>query len=147
MGIEKYVAVASLGLFIMFVGEILTVYNFMINPLTDIVGNPIRFDPESKIYQFISIGIAPALILLGTSYLMARQYGSKPIGFMIIASGIILLIGMIIAYTLLEQLEEIYLVTTVTITPLIFAAVSIAVIIVGVTLLKQKKRRPKKEYF
>jgi len=147
MGIEKYVAVASLGLFIMFVGEILTVYNFMINPLTDIVGNPIRFDAESKILQFISIGIAPALVLLGTSYLMARQYGSRPIGFMIIASGVILLIGMIIAYTLLEQLEEAYLVTAVTITPLVFAAVSIAVIIVGVTLLKQKKRRPKKEYF
>jgi len=147
MGIEKYVAVASLGLFIMFVGEILTVYNFMINPLTDILGNPIRFDAESKIYQFISIGIAPAVILAGTSYLMARQYGSKPIGFMIIASGIILLIGMIITYTLLEQLEEVYLVTVVTITPLLFAAVSIPVIIVGVTLLKQKKRRPKKEYF
>jgi len=66
---------------------------------------------------------------------------------MIIASGVILLIGMIIAYTLLEQLDKVYLDTTVTITPLIFAAVSIAVIIVGVTLLKQKKRRPKKEYF
>jgi len=147
MGIEKYVAIASLGLFIMFVGEILTIYNFMINPTTDIIGDPIRIDPEPKILQFISIGIAPALVLLGTSYLMAREFGSKLIGFMIIASGVILLIGMIIAYTLLEQLEEVYLITAVTITPLIFATVSIAVIIVGVTLLKQKKRRPKKEYF
>ena len=147
MGIEKYIAVASLGLFIMFVGEILTIYYFMIEPQTDIIGNPIRIEAEPKIYQFISISIAPALILAVTSYLMARQYGSKPIGFMIIASGVILLIGMIIAYTLLEQLEEVYLVTAVTITPLIFAVVSIAVIIVGVTLLKQKKRRPKKEYF
>ncbi len=147
MGIEKYVAIASLGLFIMFVGEILTVYYFMIDAPTDIIGDPIRIDPEPKIYQFISIGIAPALVLLGLSYLMARQYGSKPIGFMIIASGVILLIGMIIAYTLLEQLEKVYLITAVTVTPLIFAAVSIAVIIVGVTLLKQKKRRPKKEYF
>ncbi len=147
MGIEKYIAVASLGLFIMFVGEILTIYYFMIEPQTDIVGNPIRIEAEPKIYQFISIGIAPALILAVTSYIMARQYGSKPIGLMIIASGVILLIGMIITYTMIEQLEEVYLVTTVTITPLIFAAVSIAVIIVGVTLLKQKKRRPKKEYF
>ncbi len=147
MGIEKYVAVASLGLFIMFVGEILTIYYFMIEPQTDIVGNPIRIEAEPKIYQFISISIAPALILAVLSYLMARQYGSKPIGFMIITSGVILLIGMITAHILLEQIDEVYLDTTVTITPLIFAAVSIPVIMLGVMLLKQKKRRPKKEYF
>ena len=146
MGLEKYIAIASLGLFIMFVSEIITIYNFMIDSPTDIIGGTIRIEPESKVLQFISMAVAPALIMAGTSYIMARQYGSKPIGFMIIASGVILLIGMIIAYTLLEQLEEVYLTTVVTITPLIFAAVSIAVIIVGVTLLKQKKRRPKKEY-
>ena len=29
MAVEKYIAAASLGLFIMFVGEIITMYNFM----------------------------------------------------------------------------------------------------------------------
>jgi len=145
MGIEKYIAIASLGLFVMFVGEIITIYTFMIDPPNDI--STLGFEPEPKVLQFISIGIAPAVILAGTSYLMARQYGSKPIGLMIIAGGVILLIGMIVAYTLLEQLDEVFLVTAVTITPPLFIAVSIPVIVVGVKLLKQKKRRPKKEYF
>ena len=52
MAIEKYIAVASLGLFVMFVGEILTLYDFMIDP-------PREVQPTPKILQFISISVAP----------------------------------------------------------------------------------------
>ena len=140
MAIEKYLAVASLGLYIMFVGEILTLYNFMIEP-------EIEVEPEPKVLQYISIGAAPALILTGVSFIMAKRYGSKPIGAMIISGGAILLVGMFLAQTLLDDIEEVYLKLAVTITPPLFMAVSIPVIIIGAYLLRIKKRRPKKEYF
>ena len=140
MGIEKYIAAASLGLFIMFVGEILTLYNFMIDPQIDV-------EPEPKVLQYISIGVAPAVILCGTSYIMSKRYGSKTVGKMIIAGGAILLVGMIIAQLLLDEIDEIYLLQAVTLTPPLFMAVSIPVMITGILLLREKKKRPKKEYF
>ena len=140
MGIEKYIAAASLGLFIMFVGEIITIYDFMIEPQREI-------EPGPKVLQFISIGVAPAVILAGTSFIMSKRYGSKPIGLMIVAGGGILLVGMAIAQLLIADIEEEYLVQAVTITPPLFMGVSIPVIIVGVLLLKVKKKKPKKDYF
>jgi hypothetical protein len=140
MAIEKYIAVASLGLFIMFVGEIITLYDFLIDPRQEI-------EPVPKILQFISIGIAPAVILAGTSFIMAKRYGSKAIGAMILAGGVILMIGMIFAQTLVESIHKDYLVQTVIIIPPLFMAVSVPVMITGIILLRIKKKKPKKEYF
>jgi len=140
MAIEKFIAAASLGLYIMFVAEILTLYDFMIAP-------QIEVEPKPKVLQFISIGVAPAVILTGISYIMAKRYGSKPIGAMIISSGAVLLVGMLLAQTLLDDIEEVYLVQAVKIVPPLFMVVSIPVIIIGALLLRIKKRRPKKEYF
>ena len=140
MGIEKYIAAASLGLFIMFVGEILTLYNFMIEPQIDV-------EPEPKVLQYISIGVAPAVILCGTAYIMSKRYGSKPVAKMIIAGGAILLVGMITAQLLLDEIDTIYLLPAVTLTPPIFMVVSIPVMITGIILLRVKRKRPKKEYF
>lgn len=140
MGIEKYIAAASLGLFIMFVGEIITLYDFMIQPPRDV-------EPEPKILQFISIGVAPACVLAGTSFIMSKRYGSKPIGLMIIASGVILLIGMMITqFFLIDSIDQKYKINTVIITPPLFMGVSIPVIIFGVILFRIKKPKPKKEY-
>jgi len=139
MGIEKYIAAASLGLFIMFVGEIITLYDFMIQP-------PREIEPEPKILQFISIGVAPACVLAGTTFIMSKRYGSKPIGLMIIASGVILFVGMMIAQSLIDSIDQDYLIGTVIITPPLFMGVSIPVIIFGVILFRIKKPKPKKEY-
>jgi hypothetical protein len=135
-----YIAIAGIGLYAIFVGEIISIFNFMIDPtLTDF------FEPESKILQFISIGVAPAVIMSGTSYLMARKFGSKQIGRLIIAGGIVLLVGMSYAYTMLDSIDKDYHVFTVIIVPPLFMAVSIPVMIVGALLFRIKKR-PKK-YF
>jgi len=139
VGIEKYIAVASLGLFIMFVAEIITLYIFMIEPPRDV-------EPEPKILQFISIGVAPACVLAGTTFIMSKRYGSKPIGLMIIASGVILFVGMLIAQSLIDSIDQAYLIGTVIITPPLFMGVSIPVMIFGVILFRIKKPKPKKEY-
>lgn len=140
MAIEKYIAIASLGLFIMFVGEIVTIYIFMVDP-------PREIEPTPKILQFISIGIAPATVLAGVSFIMAKRYGSKIIGTMIVAGGIILLVGMAYSYTLVDDIEPEYQEFAVTLTPILFMVVAIPVIVFGAILYRIKKPKPKKEYY
>ena len=146
MSLEKWTAIASVGLFAMFVGEMISIYHFM----TDIPANlefGVAFEPSPKILQFISIGVAPASILAGLSFILSKRYGSKQIGAMILGGGIILLIGMAYCYTLLDKLVDSYVVDSVVITPPLFMGISIPVMIVGIILIKTNKKRPKKEYF
>ncbi len=139
MGSEKWIAATGVALYVMFVGEILTVFDFLIDPVREI-------DPDAKILQFISIGVVPAMILTAVSFLMSRRYGSKQVGMMIIGGGIILLVGMGIAFTMIDRVDKTQLVDSVIIVPPLFMVVSIPIMFVGVLLFRIKKR-PKKEYF
>jgi hypothetical protein len=143
VAIEKWVGCASLVWFILFVAEILSLFNFLAHASpTDIQG----FEIGPRMLEFISIGIGPALILAGLSYLLSRRYGSRLIGSMVVAGGAILLGGMYYANTLLSTLNATYLVTEVTLSPPLFMAISIPVMIIGGLLFKTKPR-PKKDYF
>ena len=133
-----YIAMASIGLYAMFVGEIISIFNFMNNP-------EIAIEPAAKVLQFISIGAAPGVIMSGTSYMIGRKFGSKQLGWLVIAGGIVLLVGMSYAYTMLDNIDKDYQVFTVMITPPLFMLVSIPVMVVGALLFRLKKR-PKK-YF
>ena len=146
MGIEKWIAATSLALFLMFIGEMISVYLFMTDVPDDFQFG-LDFDANPKILQFISIGVAPAGILAGLSFLMSRRYGSKPIGYLIIAGGIVLAIGMLYCYTLVDKIDPTYVTESVLVVPILFMVLSIPVVIVGASLLKIKKKRPKKEYF
>ena len=134
-----YIAMAGIGLYAIFVGEIISIFHFMSEQTFE------TFEPESKILQFISIGVAPAVIMSGTSYMLARKFGSKQIGWLIITGGIVLLVGMSCAYTMLDSIDKEYQAFTVIITPPLFIVVSIPVMIVGALLLRLKKRP--KRYF
>ena len=133
-----YIAIAGIGLYAMFVGEIISIFNFLSDPTLII-------EPESKILQFISIGAAPGVIMSGASYLIGRKFGSKQLGWLVIAGGIILLVGMSYAYTMLDSIDKDYHVFTVIITPPLFMVVSIPIIVVGALLFRIKKRP--KSYF
>ena len=146
MGFEKWLAIASLGLFVMFAGEMISIYNFMLNVPDDFEFAQ-DFSADPKILQFISIGVAPAGILAAVAFILSRQYGSKQIGGMIIAGGIVLAAGMYACYSLIDKMEENYISDAVIYVPILFMALSAPVIAVGVYLIKHKKMRPKKEYF
>ena len=133
-----YIAMAGIGLYAMFVGEIISIFNYMSNP-------EIAIEPASKVLQFISIGVAPGVVMSGTAYMIARKFGSKQIGWLVIAGGIVLLVGMLYAYTMLDDIPKDYQVFTVMITPPLFILVSIPIMAVGALLFRLKKR-PKK-YF
>ena len=134
-----YIAMAGIGLYAIFVGEIISIFHFMSEQTFE------TFEPASKMLQFISIGVAPAVIMSGTSYMLARKFGSKQIGWLIITGGIVLLVGMSCAYTMLDSIDKEYQAFTVIITPPLFIVVSIPVMIVGALLLRIKKRP--KRYF
>ena len=145
MATETWLAILSIALFAMFAGEMISVYNFMSIPSDD--GFLRAFEADPKIFQFISIGIGPAGILAAVAFIMSKHYGSKPIGGMIIASGIILFAGMYVCYSMLDKIDDNYLTDVVKYVPILFMALSAPVMGVGAYLTKQKKRRPKKEYF
>jgi len=132
-------------LFVMFAAEMITVYNFMI-PNSDGSEFFITFSADEKILQFISIGVGPAGILAAVAFIMSRQYGSRPVGGMIIAGGVIMFVGLFVCYTMVNDIDERYITGSVTYTPILFMALSAPTIAVGAFLLKEKKRRPKKQF-
>ena len=136
-----YIAMAGIGLYAMFVGEIISIFNFMIESSD----SDFFRDPAAKILQFISIGAAPGVIMSGTAYMIGRKFGSKQLGWLVIAGGIVLLVGMTYAYTMLDSIDKDYQTFKVMITPPLFMLVSIPIMVVGALLFRLKKRP--KRYF
>ena len=143
MALERYLAIAGLALSVFFVAEIITVFNFMANPSGNL---EFGFEAAPKIFQFISLSIAPAIILFSVSFVISKRYGSKINGALIISGGVIVLTGMIFSYTMIDDIQEKLIDSTVEITPLIFIVVSFPIIFIGMRLLKTKPRKPKKNY-
>lgn len=139
MAIEKYVAIASLGLFAIFGGEINVFYTYLMSPTYEV-------EPEPKVLMYISVGAAPAISIAGTAFLMSKRYGSRQVGSIIIAGGLVLLGSMYYANMSVPKIDKNYLVYTVEIVPPLFMAVSLPIIGVGAWLFRTKPR-PKKEYF
>ena len=146
MAIEKWLAITSVALFAMFAGEMISVYNFMLTVEEDF-GFARSFDANAKIIQFISIVVAPAGVLASVAFIMSRQYGSRQIGGLIMVGGVVLLVGMLVCYSMIEKIDDIYLTDAVKFLPILFIVLSPVVIAVGAYLSKQKKKRPKKQFF
>jgi hypothetical protein len=145
MAIEKWLAITSVALFAMFAGEMISVYNFMVTNSDD--SEFFRaFSADPKIIQFVSIGAGPAGVLAAVAFIMSRQYGSRPVGGMIIAGGVIMFAGLFVCYIMVDDIDEHYITGSVTYIPILFMALSAPTIAVGAFLLKEKKRRPKKQF-
>jgi hypothetical protein len=146
MAIEKWLAITSVGLFAMFAGEMISVYNFM-NTVEDDSIVAQGFQPDPKLIQFVSIGVAPAGILAAVVFIMSRNYGSKQIGSLIIVGGIILLAGNIVSHSMIDSIDDKYITTAVQYLPLLFIILSAPVMGVGASLILRQKKRPKKQFF
>ncbi len=139
MAIERWVAVASLGLFVMFVAQMVSISIYLAHPSHDI-------DPSSEIREFISISVAPALVLAGSSFVLARRYGSRLVGSLLITGGLITIGGMYYVNMLILQIAPAYVVPELTGSPIAFGITSIPVIIIG-ALLFRVKPMPTRDYF
>lgn len=142
MAVEQWVASASLGMFILFAAQIIAIDNFLV----DVYKNPTYdVDPSSQMREFLSISGGPALILAGSSFLLAKRYGSRLCGSLIIAGGLVTLIGMNYANTIIPHIPTAEVTPEVQLVPTVFMAVSIPVMIVG-GLLFRLKPKPKRDY-
>jgi hypothetical protein len=54
---------------------------------------------------------------------------------------------MLASYFILDSIKDDYVTDYLQLTPILFIILSIPVIVVGAYLAKEKKRRPKKEFF
>jgi hypothetical protein len=139
VAIEKWISLASLGLFIMFVAQLISISVYLSHPSHDI-------DPSSQIKEFVSISIAPAVILSASAYMLGKRYGSRLTGSMIVSGGIINIVGMYYVTILIKQIQDAYLVPELSIGPYFFMAISIPVIVLGLLLFRVKPM-PKRDYF
>lgn len=138
MAIERWVAVASLGLFAMFVAQMISISVYLAQPTHDI-------DPSSQIREFISISVAPALVLAGSSFVLARRYGSRLVGSLLITGGVVTIAGMYYVNTLIMKIIPAYVVPELTSSPMVFTITAIPVIVIGVLLFRVKPM-PKRDY-
>ncbi len=138
MAVEQWVAAASFAMFVLFTAQVIGMDHFLKNPSYDI-------DPSSMMREFLSISGGPALILAGSSFLLARRYGSRLCGSLIIAGGIATLAGMYYAMTMVPGISPAFVTQEIQLVPPIFMGVSIPVMIVG-GLLFRLKPKPKRDY-
>ena len=137
--LEDWTSIASLGLSVMFVVLLLSFYNFLIGP----EGNgPDRVvDPGSLILQIIFISAAPGLALAGFAFGMAKSFGTKIGGAMILAGGINMIAGMVAGLQLLVRIPDQYVVGVVGVAPYFFMAAGVGMAAVGGYLIAATKRR------
>ena len=138
--LEDWTSIASLGLSAMFAVLLLSFYNFLIGPEGE--GPERVVDPGSLMLQIIFISAAPCVVLAGFVFGMARTYGARIGGTVLLAGGIIMIAGMAASLPLLARIPEQYVVGTVGYVPYFFIAAGVGMAAVGGYLVAASKRRP-----
>jgi hypothetical protein len=88
----------------------------------------------------ISISGAPSLILAGTVFGLTKSYGAIRAAIILITTGIILIAGMIAAWTLTLKINEQFIVGGIDVIHYIFVVAGMGIAILGVYLFKRSKK-------
>jgi hypothetical protein len=127
----------------MFIALILSFFNFLVGPKGN--GPDVYVDPTGVMIQLISISEAPILILAGTVFGLTKSYGTIHAAIILITTGIILIVGMIAACTLILKINEQFVVSVIDIIPYIFIVAGMGISILGIYLFKKSKNYQKLE--
>jgi hypothetical protein len=138
--LEEWTSIASLGLSIMFVGLLLSFYNFLIGP--EGTGPERVTDPGDLMLQNIFISAAPCVVLAGFAFGMAKTLGNRLAGMMLAAAGVIMIAGMVAGIPMLARIPSQYVVGVVGVAPYFFIVAGAGVAAVGGYLIAATKRRP-----
>jgi hypothetical protein len=139
MKLEEWTSLASLGLSVLFVGLSLSFYNFLIGP--EGRGPERVVDPGSLALQNIFISAAPCVVLAGFVFGMAKTFGNRLAGAMLVAAGAIMIAGMAAAIPMVARIPDQYVVGVVGVAPYFFMAAGAGVVAVGGYLIAATKRR------
>lgn len=135
--LESWIAIGALLLGVMFVLLMASFYNFLIGPEGQ--GPNIYVEIDGVIIQVISISGIPSLIL-SVIIIGIRREGTRLAGTLVLVNGITILSGMIIVEQIIPRIPDFQTISLASITPLVFIVVGIAIIGVGIILLKSKRR-------
>lgn len=138
MKFETWFAIAALGLSVMFVVLILSLYIFLIGP--EGRGPDRVVDPAALVVQEASISGAPCLVLAGFVFAAARSTGNRTAGLMLVGAGVIMIAGMAYATTLVPKIDDQYVVGGIEPVPYIFIAAGVGVAAVGGRLFAERTR-------
>jgi drug/metabolite transporter (DMT)-like permease len=119
MNLETWTALGSFGMVIMFIVLIISFYNFLVGP--DGKGPERDVSPAPAAYQIISISGVPGVILAVIVFGMRKTDESRSAAIVIIVTGILLIVGMAVASTMIvPKINEQYLEGGISTIPHIF---------------------------
>ena len=136
--LETWAALGSLGMGIMFVALLLSFFKFLIGPKGN--GPDVYVDPGGAMIQLVSISGAPCLILAGTVFGLVKSYGADHAAIILIATGITLVIGMIVAWMWIPKINEQFIVGGMDVIPMIFLIAGLSISILGGYLFRKSKK-------
>ncbi|MDQ3872646.1 MAG: hypothetical protein M3258_03430 [Thermoproteota archaeon] len=137
--LEDWSSLGSLALSVMFVALLLSFYTFLIGPQGS--GPQQVVEPGSLLLQLIFISVAPSLVLAGVAFVLSKTYGSAVGGGALIASGLILIVGMAIGVTMIPRIQAQYIVGGAGAAPYIFMPAGVGVVAVGGYMLAISQTR------
>ena len=144
INLETWISLGSLLMAIMFIALIISFYSFLVGP--DGKGPGIYVDPQGVLIQIISISGVPSLILAGTVFGFQKKYETMHAALILIAAGIILIVGMFIAMTILPKINATYIIAGMDLILYIFVIGGIGVACFGCYLLNKSKIKTMPKY-
>ena len=136
--LERWVALGSLGMGIMFVALMISFYFFLIGPQGK--GPDVYVDPGGLAIFIISISGAPSLILAGTVIGITKTYQTMFASVILITTAIILITGMIVIITrILPEINEQYIMGILDKVPYVFIIGGLGIVALGVYSLNKGK--------
>lgn len=135
-------SITSLGLAIMFVLLIISFYNVLIG--TEGQGPDRYVDVRGVVVKTLSISGVPSIILAGISFGLSKNYGSRLVGLVLALTGVVLIIGMVVALSMSPMITDEFFHPLIVLVPYTFIAVGFAIFIIGfIFYLKSKKKNNK----
>lgn len=142
--LETWVSLGSLGMTVMFSALMISFYLFLVGP--DAKGPGIYVDPLGVLIQIISISGVPGLILAGTVFGLQKAYVVKEATLILVASGIVLILGMAIVVTIVPGINRNYIFGGLNAVPFVFMAGGAAVACFAIySLYRSRKSQLKLE--
>lgn len=134
---EDWTALASLGMSVMFVGLLISFYNFLIGP--DGQG------PQRQVFvfpvqmQIMSISGIPAIIMAGIDYVLAKNSNARRAGLVLVGAGVVMVVGMVVAAPMIPKIREEFLMEVIDVIPHVFAIGGAGIAAVGALLVMKAK--------
>jgi len=128
--LETWLSFASLGLSGMYVALLISFYTFLIGPSGN--GPNTVVEPTAVMIQLVSISGAPALIMSGIVFAMTRGSRNRPAGPILIAAGIILIVGIISLEYISPKIPERMMISSFEPVNYAFIAGGVGIVLVGI---------------